>query len=163
MAESNSFNDFVTCPYDKSHRLLRGRLPRHLISCSRNLGNLKQWAVCPFNTTHRCEKKELAVSKLNAILIFWALTIVYQEHVKDCPDAAWLKGSAPDAQRSNAVVPQPAVVECDENWDDEPPVPSYNPNKYCEENLIIRSLKGHSKAVRKNFRESERRRLAEKQ
>ncbi|KAH8261650.1 hypothetical protein KR044_012977, partial [Drosophila immigrans] len=146
MAESHSFNDFVTCPYDKSHRLLRGRLPKHLISCGRNLVNSHQWVVCPFNTTHRCIKEELS------------------EHLKECEDAAWLKGAGSCSdQRSTADVPKPVLVECDENWDEEPPVPSYNPSVYCEENNIMRTLKGHSKAVRRNFRESERRRLADKQ
>lgn len=57
------------------------------------------------------------------------------------------------------------VVECDEDWDNEPDVPTYNPSVYCEQNLVIRSnaVNGKPRSVRRNFRESERRRFANRQ
>ncbi|XP_062134803.1 gametocyte-specific factor 1 homolog [Drosophila sulfurigaster albostrigata] len=145
MAESNSFNDFVTCPYDKAHRVLKGRLAKHLIKCSRNLGISEEWTICPCNTTHHIKRKDFA------------------EHQKECPEANWLRASTVRSDNGNGQQSvKPVLVECDENWDDEPPVEAYDPSVYCEENAIIRTLQGHSKAARKEFRESERRRLANK-
>lgn len=60
--ESDSFNDFVICPYDKSHKLLRGRLTKHLLRCGRSSGNSNRFIICPFNENHRYDKKEFAVS-----------------------------------------------------------------------------------------------------
>jgi len=62
MADTTSFNDYVTCPYNKAHKLLRGRLAIHLDRCSRNSGISNQLLVCPFNKTHRYNAKELNVS-----------------------------------------------------------------------------------------------------
>lgn len=43
----------------------------------------------------------------------------------------------------------------------DPEVPSYNPQAYCEENILIRNLQGAPKAKRRQFREHERRRFKE--
>lgn len=48
-----------------------------------------------------------------------------------------------------------------EDWDMDPEVPSYNPQAYCEENIVIRNLQGASRATRRQFRENERRRFRE--
>ncbi|XP_047022497.1 gametocyte-specific factor 1-like [Helicoverpa zea] len=42
--------DFVTCPYNKCHRVLKSRIQHHLIKCEKNGPKLQ---ICPFNATHR--------------------------------------------------------------------------------------------------------------
>ncbi|EDW18898.1 gametocyte-specific factor 1 homolog [Drosophila mojavensis] len=145
MASSN-FNDFVSCPYDKTHNVLRGRLLQHLDRCSRN-SNI-ELKVCPFNDVHRFPEENIG------------------EHIKVCPDRASVelfknKEKLPGAKAAASI----DVVKCDEDWDKDPDVPTYNPNAYCEENLVIRSnvVNGQPRSVRRNFRESERRRFADKQ
>lgn len=54
------------------------------------------------------------------------------------------------------------LVDTTDNWDNEPYAPSYNPQAYCEENMLIRNLQGASKSARREFRENERRRFKEK-
>ncbi|TDG42131.1 hypothetical protein AWZ03_011463 [Drosophila navojoa] len=143
---SLSFNDFVSCPYDKTHNVLRGRLPQHLERCSRN-SDIKL-KICPFNETHRVPEKGM------------------EAHIKECPDRARLESFKIKEELQGAKEVAPIdFVECDEDWDNEPDVSAYNPNVYCEENLVIRSsvINGQSRSVRRNFRQSERRRFANKQ
>ncbi|TDG47086.1 hypothetical protein AWZ03_006523 [Drosophila navojoa] len=64
-----------------------------------------------------------------------------------CPDAL-----LPNEPRPSKV----DLVECSENWDDEPPTPTYNPREYSENNLIIRQLVGGTASERRRFRDMER-------
>lgn len=54
------------------------------------------------------------------------------------------------------------LVDTTENWDNEAYAPTYNPQAYCEQNVVIRNLQGASKSARREFRENERRRFREK-
>ncbi|XP_023160158.1 gametocyte-specific factor 1 homolog [Drosophila hydei] len=147
MASSSSFNDFVTCPYNKGHVVLRGRLTKHLVRCSRNSDTTNKLLLCPFNANHRFNAEQL------------------KAHIKVCPERASLERYA-DKEQLPSVGESASIdlVECEEDWDKEPDAPTYNPSVYCEENLVIRSscLNGQSKAARRDFRASERRRFAEK-
>lgn len=144
--ESDSFNDFVICPYDKSHKLLRGRLTKHLLRCGRSSGNSNRFIICPFNENHRYDKKEFA------------------EHQKVCPDRLRFERE----WNKPCSVNEPAkkdVVDGEDDWDQEPDAPTYNPTAYCMENLVIRSTaaNGQSKSERRNLRNLERRRFADSQ
>ncbi|EDV97609.1 gametocyte-specific factor 1 homolog [Drosophila grimshawi] len=149
MASSDSFNDFVTCPYNKAHKLIRGRLTKHLERCSRISGNSKQFLVCPYNENHRYKAEELSL------------------HMKECPERIrWHSELQKEDPRQQATETTWSIsAECEEDWDKEPDVPTYNPIKYCEDNFVARTtaINGKSKAARRDFRANERRRLAGKQ
>lgn len=68
MASSSSFNDFVTCPYNKGHVVLRGRLTKHLVRCSRNSDTTNKLLLCPFNANHRFNAEQLKVSHIFKLL-----------------------------------------------------------------------------------------------
>ncbi|XP_064536894.1 gametocyte-specific factor 1 homolog [Drosophila montana] len=134
--------NYVVCPYDKVHRILPSRLALHLIRCARNNSSIKL-VRCPFNTTHMLKPDEL------------------HEHVASCDfrrvyarfkHADMLPPTEPRA-------PVTDVVESSENWDEEPPVPSYDPQAYCVRNPVIRNIHGGSASQRRDFRNSERIRL----
>ncbi|XP_030572999.1 gametocyte-specific factor 1 homolog isoform X2 [Drosophila novamexicana] len=148
MASTSKFDDFVSCPYNKAHIVLRGRLTKHLVRCSRNPENLNKLLVCPFNESHRLDAQQL------------------QAHIKICPERAGFERHAQKDEQPPLAEPVSQVsIECEEDWDNEPDAPTYDPSAYCEENLVIRSsgLHGQSKSVRRDFRAKERRRFAEKQ
>lgn len=52
---------YAICPYDKAHRILRGRLIGHLLRCARNHPGSKM-VRCPFNSSHMQQSDELQVS-----------------------------------------------------------------------------------------------------
>lgn len=58
---------YVTCPYDKVHRILRARLNVHLMRCARNHTGSKL-VRCPFNNNHLQRSDELQVSVLSILL-----------------------------------------------------------------------------------------------
>ncbi|KAH8419612.1 hypothetical protein KR222_009563, partial [Zaprionus bogoriensis] len=150
MSSTGSFNDFVSCPYDSSHRVLRGRLTKHLERCDRNSGHSKHMLVCPFNDNHRYDAQQMP------------------EHIKTCPGRdRWQQvndewDDIPAAKQAAAPLQQ-ALPACEEDWDKEPDAPTYNPETYCTQNLVVRSdvFNGASRAGRRNLRNNERRRFAE--
>lgn len=145
MELSNSFDDYVICPYDKSHNVLRGRLTIHLQRCARNSDKSNRFGVCPYNFNHRFDKKEL------------------HTHIENCPDKLSI-----ESLTFTATEPQPVQLEtakCEESWDEEPNAPTYDPTAYCMQNLVIRATasNGLSKSERRKLRDAERRRFAEHQ
>ncbi|XP_033169195.1 gametocyte-specific factor 1 homolog [Drosophila mauritiana] len=86
-------------------------------------------ARCPYNSTH-----------------MYTIDDIF-EHVIQCP--SFIRGSEEKKELKETV----------EDWDAEPPVPTYNPNIHCEANPIIRSLHGATRSARKAFRERERKRI----
>ncbi|XP_017019195.1 gametocyte-specific factor 1 homolog [Drosophila kikkawai] len=133
----------VECPFDKSHRLLPSRLAVHLIRCSRNYPSSKQ-VSCTLNTTHIHTVAEMTT------------------HIETCPDRSKLHHFMNPVKLPPAES-QPAnfCVDSAEDWDAEPPAPTYDPQDYCERNFIIRNPQGNPPAARREFRERERRRFNE--
>lgn len=43
---------FGTCPYNKEHRVVLFRMPRHVVKCARNYRG-PPLAICKYNATHR--------------------------------------------------------------------------------------------------------------
>ncbi|XP_030572998.1 gametocyte-specific factor 1 homolog isoform X1 [Drosophila novamexicana] len=167
MASTSKFDDFVSCPYNKAHIVLRGRLTKHLVRCSRNPENLNKLLVCPFNESHRLDAQQLQVGKMFDLLRLIGIHFEFmQAHIKICPERAGFERHAQKDEQPPLAEPVSQVsIECEEDWDNEPDAPTYDPSAYCEENLVIRSsgLHGQSKSVRRDFRAKERRRFAEKQ
>lgn len=73
MASSN-FNDFVSCPYDKTHRVLRGRLLQHLERCSRN--STIKLKICPFNEVHRFPEEKFGVRHIFILMQIIKFTLL---------------------------------------------------------------------------------------
>lgn len=73
--DSNTFDDFVRCPYNKAHKVLKGRLATHLDRCARNSGASIELKICPFNSTHRFSAKEMPVSVFIYMYIYIFCTI----------------------------------------------------------------------------------------
>ncbi|KAH8397852.1 hypothetical protein KR222_003970 [Zaprionus bogoriensis] len=141
----NDDSGYVTCPYDKTHRILPLRLAAHLMRCARNHTSSKL-VRCPFNTTHMLRSDEL------------------QAHIYECQHRhTFMRFCYADKLPPETPHAAPVdVVESTENWDIEPPEPSYEPQAYCEANKIVRDLQGAPRAVRRQFRQDERQRFNDK-
>ncbi|XP_069360569.1 gametocyte-specific factor 1-like [Maniola hyperantus] len=48
--------EWVTCPYDRAHRVPVLRIQRHLVRCEARHPPL---AICPYNATHRMPEAQL--------------------------------------------------------------------------------------------------------
>ncbi|XP_017063824.1 gametocyte-specific factor 1 homolog [Drosophila eugracilis] len=147
MAGNNIFvggpnlTEYVQCPYDSAHRILPVRLAFHLNRCAKNFPCSKM-VRCPFNTSH-----------------LYSVTNM-QEHIIECPNRSNLERyKMPDMLPLVEPPRHEFIVDSAENWDDDPPVPTYNPKTYCEEKFIIRNPQGAPPAARREFRERERRRF----
>ncbi|KAH8255528.1 hypothetical protein KR038_005139, partial [Drosophila bunnanda] len=133
------FEDYVICPYNNSHRLIRGRLGAHLSRCARSYPSSKL-VRCSFNNTHLYSVTDM------------------KNHIANCPDR--VKNMKPEKTTlSTESEPKKFVVESTEDWDKEPPAPTYNPQTHCSTAFIIRNPQGAPRAERREFREKERRRL----
>ncbi|XP_011191713.1 gametocyte-specific factor 1 homolog [Zeugodacus cucurbitae] len=143
----STHEEYVQCPYDPAHTILKKRFQVHLGRCRKNQHNAPK-VTCPFNVTHILNKQELD----------W--------HVKNCPNRASFEHYR---HREEAVEPGRATtlesssqvyqLETEENWDDLPPVPTYDPQAYASKAPVLRNLQGQPKSVKKKFRSEERRRL----
>ncbi|XP_034474616.1 protein D7 [Drosophila innubila] len=51
-------DQYGTCPYDKSHRIVLFRMPGHIIKCMRNYRG-PPLAICKYNATHRLPKEQM--------------------------------------------------------------------------------------------------------
>ncbi|XP_045781710.1 gametocyte-specific factor 1-like isoform X2 [Maniola jurtina] len=99
--------EWVTCPYERSHRVPALRIQRHLVKCEERYPPL---AICPYNATHRMPHAQLAA------------------HVQACPTRAALtaKGCEKPARAAAALTtPHPTLKRDymakndpdDEQWD----------------------------------------------
>lgn len=57
----------ITCPYNSSHRIVRHRMPYHIIKCVKNYKG-PPLDRCPFNAMHRVLPEKM------------------KDHIKDCPN-----------------------------------------------------------------------------
>ncbi|XP_017059496.1 gametocyte-specific factor 1 homolog [Drosophila ficusphila] len=140
-----NFEKHVICPYDKAHRIMPNRLAVHLIRCSRNFPSTEM-VHCPFNVTHLYSVADMMT------------------HVSECQSRSdFERYKLPNALPPAKPKENEFMLETEEDWDLEPPAPTYNPQKYCEESLVIRNPQGQPPASRRRFRENEQRRFKELQ
>ncbi|XP_017005640.1 gametocyte-specific factor 1 homolog [Drosophila takahashii] len=138
-----NFEEYLICPYDSVHRIMPIRLTYHLTRCAKNFPAAKM-VRCPFNSTH-----------LHSVANM-------QKHVIECPDRSSMERyKLPDMLPPAEPRPVGLVVETTEDWDAEPPAPTYNPKSYCDKEFVIRNPQGAPPAARRQFRENERRRFRE--
>ncbi|KAH8255804.1 hypothetical protein KR038_011096 [Drosophila bunnanda] len=125
--------DFVVCPYNSCHRLLKSRLAVHLVRCSRSY---------PSAQMMQCIKKN--------------------SHDKACPNGCALEKAMKTVQLTQAEPKPPSFyVESTEDWDAEPPSGTYDPQAHGDKQFVIRNPQGNTPAARREFRARERRRFIE--
>ncbi|XP_052846425.1 gametocyte-specific factor 1 homolog [Drosophila gunungcola] len=138
-----NFEQYIVCPYDSVHRITPIRLANHLTRCAKNHSSSKM-VRCPFNSNHLHSVGNM------------------KKHVIECPNRSSLERyKLPDMLPPVEPRASDFVVESSEDWDAEPPAPTYNPQRYCEQECIIRKIQGKPPAARREFRERERRRFKE--
>ncbi|EDV40390.1 uncharacterized protein Dana_GF10485, isoform A [Drosophila ananassae] len=136
-----SYENYITCPYDPVHRLAPERFAFHLTRCARNFPASKM-VRCPFNNTH--------LFQVDAM----------HRHVVMCPNRAYfVRYTNPDKLPPAEPPTKPFEIETSEDWDAEPPAPTYDPAKRCREGFVIVTPQGSSLSGRRKFREKERRRF----
>ncbi|KAH8354091.1 hypothetical protein KR084_010562 [Drosophila pseudotakahashii] len=172
MADMNfapKFEEYIVCPYDSVHRILPVRLTYHLTRCAKNFPSSKM-VRCPFNSTHLHSVANMQVgikpnqySKWTKVLTYILMALpILQKHVIECPDRSTLERyKLPDMLPPVEPRSCDFIVETSEDWDAEPPAPTYNPRSYCDKEFIIRNPQGAPPAARRQFRENERRRFRE--
>ncbi|XP_041773869.1 uncharacterized protein LOC121594547 [Anopheles merus] len=172
--EITNFGAVVQCPYNKSHTILAQRFVKHLIKCRRQHPNAKI-AICPFNSSHHVNEQEMKVhtttcpdrGQIESFMYPIGCLANPSMDSTPVPSDQCVAGGLIDSTLvpSGTGIPDEAA-HCstsdslceEENWDDmdEPP---YNPQEYCERNLIIRKATQKTKFQRQQFREAERKRF----
>uniref|UniRef100_A0A182S2M0 CHHC U11-48K-type domain-containing protein n=1 Tax=Anopheles funestus TaxID=62324 RepID=A0A182S2M0_ANOFN len=61
-------DEMMICPYDKSHIIVRHRMPYHLVKCKKHHDKAQMMESCPFNAMHVVLKTDM------------------KEHIGKCPD-----------------------------------------------------------------------------
>ncbi|KAL1505889.1 hypothetical protein ABEB36_005343 [Hypothenemus hampei] len=133
----------LMCPYNPSHYIRKSRMEYHLVKCRKSFPQNGRFVMCDFNSTHRIPMPEI------------------QYHHETCPDRKKIEVEIyqEEAKDPPIQIPLPNLpVPVDSSWDDED-VPTYDPQKYCEKNKILRRLDTASAAKRRDFRLAERERF----
>ncbi|XP_055683859.1 gametocyte-specific factor 1 homolog [Lutzomyia longipalpis] len=149
----HGYSNLVECPYNRAHQIENGRrFQTHLVKCRKEYEKLHttEKVQCPFNATHYVNGPE------------------HQHHIENCPDRILVDkfqnpivDSMEALQKKDQIKMTPQVQSADdEDWDDEPPAPAYDPQKYCESNNILRRCNGMQPHERKAFRQQEHQRLS---
>ncbi|XP_037960891.1 gametocyte-specific factor 1 homolog [Teleopsis dalmanni] len=135
----HDYSTFLQCPYNASHRILESRFQTHLVKCRQQYKG-EQKETCAFNHTHIVNKSEL------------------EHHLKTCVDRKHFERSIQEPEKPiSHPPPEFKPLPDGEDWDVD--VQAYNPAEYATKAPVLRSLQGASKAVRKQFRNDERKRL----
>uniref|UniRef100_A0A182YN56 CHHC U11-48K-type domain-containing protein n=1 Tax=Anopheles stephensi TaxID=30069 RepID=A0A182YN56_ANOST len=61
-------DEMMTCPYNSAHRIVRHRMPYHLVKCKKQHDCAREMQSCPFNAMHVVPKASI------------------KEHIQTCPD-----------------------------------------------------------------------------
>lgn len=137
----------IICPYNNSHYIRRKRMAFHLTKCKAAYEELHPdvpLRECDFNVTHKVPDPEL------------------QYHHETCPDRKKIEIAVyQDTKTDLDKFPIVNIhVATEESWDNDN-VASYDPEKYCMSNEIIRHKDVISAAKRRNFRLEERKRIGQ--
>lgn len=139
------YDVLLTCAYDPSHRIRKGRLQCHIYKCSKNHLNSTK-VLCPYDATHVIERVE------------------YEHHTANCPSSGNVMNSKYSLEPPISIgVPienacAKETVMCDEDW--EGGNQTYDPYVLAENKAVTRIPIAMSKAERKKFRKTERLRIA---
>ncbi|XP_076628193.1 uncharacterized protein LOC143345178 [Colletes latitarsis] len=143
----NYFGDYTQCPFDKSHRIIRGRLQTHLVKCAKNYPEGIK-LVCIFDASHKVDPQN------------------YENHLKECESSGNIKcyefSFEPEIKLGTISLESVCNVESttinDEDWSGNNP--TYDPWVASEKKNVLRIGMGLSKAQRKKYKQRERERVA---
>jgi len=134
----------ITCPYNPAHQITPARLQGHLVKCRRN-NPTAEVDICPFNCSHHFPKPER------------------RYHLETCPDRKIVDLAIYDTEAEQDVIGIKPVCEGrmeelldGEDWDAEPQLQSYDPEKKCSKSAVLRKVQGVTPSERKKFYAAER-------
>ncbi|XP_014473088.1 PREDICTED: uncharacterized protein LOC106743603 [Dinoponera quadriceps] len=132
----------VTCPYNKSHRIRRCKLMTHLLKCKKQSGATNK-VTCPLNGIHIMDPNDI------------------KDHLTSCSNLSSLvKTNVVKEEIDKESIIKDDTYKSNENWDEAPEVPSYDPWANSASKKVIRCVTGMTKSERIKFRLSERDRIA---
>ncbi|KAH8248986.1 hypothetical protein KR032_004925, partial [Drosophila birchii] len=123
------FEDYLVCPYNSAHRLMPSRLGMHLARCARNYP-FSKLVRCTFNDTHLYTVFEMKISTKKEFMVSDSYDLCFD--LRNTSRAVQIdsqrgKNMKPDKMPpSTESEPRKFVVESTDNWDEEPPVLTYN-------------------------------------
>ncbi|KOX75968.1 Proteasome subunit alpha type-4 [Melipona quadrifasciata] len=145
----NSIEVYVTCPYDKTHRIRKSRFQLHLMKCAKNYPkNFK--SICIFDSSHRIDPEQ------------------FEDHVAECPSSGHIRsqfisfeseedsGTFLTEDTSKSVCFTKTEEECINSGQ----TFRYDPMAATEDRDILRIPIGLTKSQKKQFKEYERARIA---
>ncbi|BFG03847.1 gametocyte-specific factor 1 homolog [Drosophila madeirensis] len=185
MENMENNGDYLICPYDKSHTILRSRMTVHMVRCSRNNTNSKK-VRCPFNVTHLIDPNEMKNHAANCpnrsgfdrFIKPDKKPDVESSHCSEkahCPCTVMNQGAkkkteahVKDCPHRSSYVPHVSTnqtkkweIESTENWDDEPEVGTYDAIANMAKKFVIINPQGNTPSAKRAFREQERKRFQE--
>ncbi|XP_071869033.1 uncharacterized protein [Bombus fervidus] len=136
---------YITCPYNKCHRIRKSRFQIHITKCARNYP--KDYKIyCKYDRTHLLDPEE------------------YEQHLLVCPSSGDVKSKEitlePDEDvRTTPVqnVPSTRASTMAEDWSGN--CQTYNPIAATENRDVIRGAIAMSKSKKKEFKQHERERM----
>ncbi|XP_078035987.1 uncharacterized protein LOC144469491 isoform X2 [Augochlora pura] len=139
-------NEIETCPYDRSHRISKSKLPYHLLRCKLS-NSSKAKVCCPFNAFHIINEA------------------IFEEHVKNCSSSGNVRTHlySFESTKQLGTMPLEAValltVPIMEDWKEEG-LETYDPWKNTERRDITRCKSGGTRTQKKHYKLAERNRLS---
>ncbi|XP_015439738.1 PREDICTED: uncharacterized protein LOC107194608 [Dufourea novaeangliae] len=142
-----AFGPYTICPFDKSHHIIDGRIQTHLVKCRKNYPKDAK-VMCPFDTVHMIDPEE------------------YEHHLSICPTSGNVRcyenSFEPEISKGTVSLKDACNQQTntldDEDWCGSNP--TYNPLVASETKNVVRTAVGLSKAKKKQFKHSERDRIA---
>ncbi|CAK9807927.1 Gametocyte-specific factor 1 homolog [Anthophora plagiata] len=141
----NVIETYVTCPFNKSHRILKHRFQVHLVNCRKQYPDHK--LICPCDATHMIDVEE------------------YQHHLSVCPSSGNIQcyrnileveQNVGTVSLEEACNKQTAVMN--EDWSGNNP--TYDPLTASENKNVIRAVIGLPRSKKKQYKQYERDRIA---
>lgn len=145
----NSIEVYVTCPYDKTHRIRKSRFQLHLMKCAKNYPkNYK--SICIFDSSHRIDPEQ------------------FEDHVAECPSSGHIRSQFISFESEKDVgtfltedtIKSECFTKTKEECTSSGQTFRYDPMAATEDRDILRIPIGLTKSQKKQFKEYERARIA---